>query len=326
MIVLKGHSTFIPGALKFAEWADNLKHVQKVVPAHIRTLKIKHGTRPPVFRVKKNSVENFFYADGAMQVMYIFAVHPMTSERLCRYLVNEYAESLMHHGCGESSKDPVILPPYIERQLAAATRTGRQASSSAVATQEPEVESMTIKTAVVQQVEPLVLSAKLAQAYRFLLGLDPSGKSDSFAIEGITGRLSGHYKGQSSTWLYTALVGKGLIIPGERVKTGFAAVKRSTVVRREVMVSDHPPKTRTPVAKTSSSPAVKKLAIQSTAKRLKAKPHAKAVSEGPLEHYEFYRHHADVLNEWNRRSRDLAKRGYAIREVDGQPGLVKIKK
>lgn len=323
-MIVRKHSTFIPGALKFAEWADGLEHVDKVVLTHIRTIKIKRGSRDPKFRADGNSVETFFYSDGALQVMYIFAVHPMSPVRLARYLSSKYEESKQRGGCGMSPHDPVELPKRIQQQLAAASRhTGVDQAAAVAVLEEEEQEPMTAITSSAAVHEPIMLSARLAEAYQYLLSLDPSGTADSFELDGITGLLKKHFKEQATTWHYTALVGRGLVIPGTAIAGGHRPVtKRSTVLRRPFTISESDSRRWAP----PPTPVVAKKATPKSPSKARGKTGSKPKADGVLDHFEFYRRHQQVLDDWSRRSRDLARRGYAVHLVDGEPGLVRIKK
>lgn len=325
MAIVRKHSTFIPGAVEFAKWADSLEHVDKVVLTHIRTIKIKRGSRDPKFRADGNAVETFYYSDGALQVMYIFAVHPMTPVRLERYLANKYEESKQRGGCGMSPKDPVELPAYIERQLAAASRHHGEVQATPVAVDEQEVEpTMAASPASPAVKDPIVLSARLAEAYAYLLSLAPDKSADSFELDGITGLLKAHYQDKATTWHYSALVSRGLVIPGEVISGSRRPVtKRSTVLCREFMISEQ----ESGRWAAPATAVAKKRSVEPTSKaRSKPEPKSKRKTDGVLDHFEFYRRHLQVLEDWNRRSRELARRGYTIHVVDGEPGLVRIKK
>lgn len=303
----------VPGAEKFSKWLHGRPGVGKFHESNFRTSRVSSRGREPKLRRSKHHVQVDFYAGGFVKVYRIWPSTGLSVDDLEKLLNREFATRNHRGGNGMSPKEPIAIPDAIRR------RQEFEASRLCPAPLTPTPEARPMETPgsrTVPTLPPINLTPHQAVAYRFLLGLDPSGKAATFTIEGVATRLAEKYNSLAiGGGLFTALKKKELVVPGKQQGTSRNAKKLFTIIRREIVE-----KVSTKRSTTAPKTAMPKSSVEMQ----------------DLDDLRFFFNNREVLAEAAKyravlveaelRSKAMAERGLEIKMIDGRPGLFEINK
>lgn len=306
MIVYGKHTARVKGVETFAKTLDDVVGVNKVFVNNVRTRKVGAGKKgEPTLRCRRNHIDVFYSNDGCIQVLRVYPQKVVPTEELCRRLKRTLGKVEERRG-GERPNDPVVIPDHIRRlQLAPITKP--TAATRDVPTVPPEPAS-TLTTTNEDPVTPnqskvFQLTPLQTKVYEFLLSLDPSGQLE-FTVDRLFGQVRDNCAGLSESQvssLVSGLKAKGLIVPGPKITSGYAAQKTFRVLRRPYQTVATPKPTTPPPARPEPpSPGIDTLE----------------------ETLRFFRKHQAVLEEAEQRRKALAKKGYMIVLHNGRPAIV----
>ncbi|MBI4090211.1 MAG: hypothetical protein HY421_02295 [Candidatus Kerfeldbacteria bacterium] len=166
------HSTWIEGALPFAQWLANQGGVAYVNQGHVRSSHVRAGRKDPKFTATKMSVAATWYSGGQLQMCFIFPISDVTHEQLAQQLQAAWFRRQQRGGIGESSKTPVREP--IKRPVAPATSLTEEARGPP----KPPTPEVVVVT-----------STLASRAYQILLDQDGSGQAERFNVTGVSSLL-----------------------------------------------------------------------------------------------------------------------------------------
>lgn len=290
MSVQNTHSSEIRGVRSFAAKIDAMPEVATTKLSDIRSSHVAPGSRPPKVKLKAKAVHVYYYNEGKCQTVVVVPTPKVTLSDLARILSERYRDpDDRPKRPGQSSKDAIHIPAHIHRQQLLHVVTPTTETPPAMTTNEkPQVSASTA-------VPSITLSPDQAKAYEILLALDKTGKATSFTVERVNGVLGATFAPNTVNVLVAFFKRRKLIESGQKVTTGFGAIRAFKVHRFAYTIVTSPAK-EAPVVKRPSP----------------------ANSFDPLQHLEWLTKHRQVLEEAERRRRELKKHGYEAVEVKGR--------
>lgn len=313
MIRKSKHTTQVPGVEELMQRIDGVQGVVKVKDRGIRTSRVSPRRREPEVMAAINRVVVTHYCGGSLQRIDVYPQRcvPVTvlKDRILAMLEHERQRG----GVGMSSKAEIPIPERIRKlqrvacvPLAAASISPPAVGTIVTLVSEPLHAEDTVGSSNTPPPAPapeiINLSAKQAEIYEFILGLDPTGQLE-FVVEGIYSRTVQAFNQKASTCV-TALKQKGLI---EQARGPGADNKKWFTVRRcpyqIVKVGSHGPVTvKKPLAP------------------------ARDTADETLDHFQWLEKHWSLIAEAEQRQKVLARRGYEVVEIKGRLALAKTSK
>lgn len=299
MAIINAHSSEIRGVRQFAAQIEKMREVGTIKLSDIRSSHVAPGSRPPKVKLKPKAVHVVYYNEGKCQTVVAVPAPNVTLDQLVAALSERFRDpDDRPKKSGQSSHDPVVVPDHIRRQQRLHVVSPH--TSEVVTTMSAPTD---VTPAPVPTTEPVKLTARIADAYNLLLAQDPTGHAPSFNIERVNGIMRTKFDDNDANSRIASLKRHGLLMSGPKVTSGFATIRSFTVHRRPYTIISEPTP-ETPMAKT---PKVTK-------------------TFDPLEHLTWLTKYQDVIEEAERRRRELKKHGYEAVEVKGRLMLAPIKR